>query len=68
MEGTIKKTEDRELMEKSIRFEQEAMYMVTIKHVKKMYKDGLISREEFDKLNKVYIEKYHPGLPVLADD
>ena len=68
MSENINERNDEELKKEAEKFEKEAMYLVTMNHVKKMYKDGIIKKDEFDRMNKIFIEKYNPGLPVSADE
>ena len=49
-------------------FEKEANYMVIMKFTKTLLKDGVITDEDYRKIEKRFIEKYNPTFGTLYSD
>lgn len=46
----------------------EKLYQTTMHIARKMLRDGIISEKEYRRVDKMFIEKYHPILGTLFSD
>ena len=46
-------------MNKTI-FHNELLYQTTMDVVRTMLKKGIITEQDYDRINEIFIEKYHP--------
>lgn len=51
-----------------MRFKEEIMYQVTMSMARKMYVDGLISKDEYRQIDTIFREKYKPKFGTLFVD
>ena len=48
-----------------IEYKNERLYQTTMMTLKKLHQQKLITKEEFQKMEQVFKEKYHPEISVL---
>jgi len=49
-------------------FSNEKLYQATMGMARKMLSEGLISREEYCRIDTIFLEKYHPVFGTLFSD
>ena len=51
-----------------MKFNDEIMYQITMSFARKLYADGLMSKEEYRQIDTIFREKYNPKLGTLFVD
>lgn len=49
-------------------YENEQIYQITMCIVRKMLSEGLVSEEEYHKIDTIFIQKYNPVFGTLFSD
>lgn len=49
-------------------FHNEKMYQATMGMVRRMLSEGIISQAEYDRMEHIFLEKYHPMIGTLFSD
>ena len=49
-------------------FQNEMMYQATMSFARKMLREGLITQDEYRKIDTMFIEKYQPKIGALFVD
>lgn len=49
-------------------FHREDMYQITMSIMRSLLREGSLTREQYDKIDAVMLEKYHPSLGKLFSD
>jgi len=53
---------------KQMNFHEETMYQITMCFARKMYDEGLISKDEYRQIDTIFREKYKPKFGTLFVD
>ena len=51
-----------------VEFNNEKIYQTTMLIAKKLFSDGIISKNDYSQINTIFSDKYHPTLGTLFAD